>query len=122
MNEPGHGTPIPGTAAGARPFFSPDGEWVAFVDDTARVMRRVSLSTNEIFTLGDGDGGAWADDGSIIFTTANDSGLWRMQAIAVGGEPELKTLRVFHELHRVFPIKSFTKNPERPQNSVGKPG
>ena len=33
-----------------------------------------------------------------------------------------KTLRVFHELHRAFPIKSFTKNPERPQNSVGKPG
>ena len=24
--------------------------------------------------------------------------------------------------HRAFPIKSFTKNPERPQNSVGKPG
>ena len=33
-----------------------------------------------------------------------------------------KTLRVFHELHRAFPIKSFTKNPEMPQNSVGKPG
>ena len=24
--------------------------------------------------------------------------------------------------HRAFPIKSFTENPERPQNSVGKPG
>ena len=33
-----------------------------------------------------------------------------------------KTLRVFHELHRASPIKSFTKNPEMPQNSVGKPG
>jgi len=89
MNEPGHGAPIPGTEGAGRPFFSPDGEWVGLVDDTERVMRRVSLSTGEMFTIGDGDGGTWGSDGTILFNNATSSGLWRMPAIAVGAEPEL---------------------------------
>ena len=33
-----------------------------------------------------------------------------------------KRCAFFTSFHRAFPIKSFTKNPERPKNSVGKPG
>ncbi len=40
MNELGS-TPIPGTEGGMRPFFSPDGAWVAFRDDLGG-MKRVS--------------------------------------------------------------------------------
>ena len=32
-----------------------------------------------------------------------------------------KTLRVFHELHRAFPIKSFTKTPKGPKIALGNP-
>ena len=78
-------TPIPGTEGGGRPFFSPDGAWLAFVDDLG-VMMRVSLSGDELYTLCDSClHGSWGDDGYIIFDSGDS--LWRIRDI--GGEPEL---------------------------------
>ncbi|MHC4189424.1 MAG: protein kinase domain-containing protein [Planctomycetota bacterium] len=83
MNELGF-TPIPGTEGGMIPFFSPDGAWVAFVDDLG--IKRVSLSGDELYLLCDSVGeGSWGDDGNIIF--GSEGSLWRIRDI--GGEPEL---------------------------------
>jgi serine/threonine-protein kinase len=77
-------TPIPGTEGGMIPFFSPDGTWVAFVDDFG--IKKVSLSGDELYTLCDSAGeGSWGDDGYIIF--GSEGLLWRVRDI--GGEPEL---------------------------------
>jgi serine/threonine protein kinase/Tol biopolymer transport system component len=84
MNELGS-TPIPGTEGSRKPVFSPDGAWVAFVDDLER-MKKVSLSGDELYLLCDSVGEAsWGDDGYIIF--AREGSLWRIRDI--GGEPEL---------------------------------
>jgi Tol biopolymer transport system component len=77
-------TPIPGTEGGMLPFFSPDGAWVAFVDDLG--MKKVSLSGDELYPLCDSIGeGSWGDDGYIIF--GSKGSLWRVRD--TGGEPEL---------------------------------
>jgi serine/threonine-protein kinase len=78
-------TPITGTEGGGRPFFSPDGAWVAFMDDLG-VIKRVSLPGDELYTLCDSCAhGSWGDDGHIIFDWGGS--LWRIRDI--GGEPEL---------------------------------
>jgi serine/threonine-protein kinase len=78
-------TPIPGTEGGTMPFFSPDGEWIAFADALG-ATKRVSLSGDELYPLCDSSGeGSWGDDGYIIF--GSEGSLWRVRDI--GGEPEL---------------------------------
>ena len=86
MNEPGSGAAIPGTADALRPFFSPDGEWVVFKDGQTEQLRRVSLSTHEVYTVVAGDEGSWGLDGNIVFTPSNSGAVWRVPA--VGGEAE----------------------------------
>ena len=75
------------------PFFSPDGERLAF-QAAGRVLQRVSVHggpTVEICALpGVLRGASWGADDTIIFATgAADSGLWRVPS--GGGEPEQLT-------------------------------
>jgi Tol biopolymer transport system component len=78
--------PLPDTEGAHSPFFSPDGEWVAFF--AHGTLKKVSVSSGAVVTLAEvlpvSSGGTWATDGSIIYTPAPLDGLVR---IPPGGGP-----------------------------------
>jgi serine/threonine-protein kinase len=80
-------TPISGTTDGDSPFFSPDGQWVGF--GAGGELRKVPLSGGPAVTLCQASalfGASWGDDGTIVFATQRNGGLWRVSA--AGGAPE----------------------------------
>ena len=93
--------PISGTSGGYSPFFSPDGQWVGFGANGE--LRKVPLSGGPAVTLCKASaifGASWGDDGTIVFATARNGGLWRVPA--AGGTPEaLTTLQPGEYSHRL---------------------
>jgi serine/threonine-protein kinase len=79
-------TPIPGTEGARNPFFSPDGEWVAFFDDDE--LRKVPVQGGASTVLCEArtaSGGTWSEDGWIYFT----HGETRLARVpSTGGSPE----------------------------------
>jgi serine/threonine protein kinase/Tol biopolymer transport system component len=79
--------PIAGTEWGYAPFFSPDGEWLAFF--TGRELKKVALAGGTPLVVCEVSpvtmGGAWTPDGWIYITIAN-GGLLRVRSS--GGTPE----------------------------------
>jgi serine/threonine-protein kinase len=71
-----HAVPLSGTVGGRSPFFSLDGEWVAFV--TNEGLHKVPRRGGSPIMLSDSGGGfagagAWLDDGTMVFFgPAND--------------------------------------------------
>ena len=81
--------PLPGTEGARNPFFSPDGQWIAFFAD--RKLKKVAVTGGAIVTLcaaPDDRGGSWGEDGTIVFTPAA-GGLSRVSS--AGGPPEVLT-------------------------------
>ena len=87
--------PVPGTEGASLPFLSPDGQWVAFW--TRNTLKKVPLDGGgppvEIAQVQVAHGSAqvpfgasWGDDGTIVFTRMQNSGLWRVPS--QGGTPE----------------------------------
>ncbi|MHC4533522.1 MAG: protein kinase domain-containing protein [Planctomycetota bacterium] len=79
--------PLPGTEGAISPFFSPDGQWLGYVDHFQRKLKKVSVKGGEPIVLCEClqfRGGSWGTDDNIIFTpaggSANESGLWRISA------------------------------------------
>jgi len=76
-----------GTEEADQPFFSPDGRWIAFY--ARGELFKVQVDGGEPVPLAKApgfiDGGQWLEDGTIIFTPAWNSGLYRIGAN--GGEP-----------------------------------
>ena len=81
--------PIAGSENGTRPFFSPDGKWVAFI--ARGTMKKVAVDGGAAVDIGPADfgTGAWTPDDTIVFTPNYSSGLWRMAAS--GGTPQKLT-------------------------------
>ncbi|MHC4190006.1 MAG: protein kinase domain-containing protein [Planctomycetota bacterium] len=79
---------IPGTEDARYPFFSPDGESVAFF--AAGQLKRASLKSEDVQSLcvvsPVSFGGAWGPDGFVYFTLNPVSGLVKVSD--AGGEPE----------------------------------
>lgn len=75
-------TPIAGTEGGQSPFFSPNGEWLAFVEDNK--LKKVLLrGGSAVLVTGDAAlSGAWADDDTIYFPKTFFSAL---HAVSAGG-------------------------------------
>jgi len=86
-------TALSGTIGAVHPFFSPDGEWIAFF--TKAHLKKISVSGGTPVTLcavdNDSRGGTWGADGTIVFVPNTESGLFRVHS--AGGEPEELTKR-----------------------------
>jgi serine/threonine-protein kinase len=77
---------MPGTIDARNPFFSPDGEWVAFC--AGRKLKKISVRGGTPVELADvaaDRAGTWLDDGSIVYSPSFASPLYRIGAN--GGEP-----------------------------------
>jgi len=77
---------IEGTANAQFPFWSPDGRTVAFFADN--MLKSVDISGGPVVNIapaGDARGGAWNEDGVIVYARATRDGLWRVSAS--GGQP-----------------------------------
>ncbi len=99
---------LAGTESGVSPVASPDGQWVAFYDQTQ--LKRVSIGGGTAVALaaieGDLRGASWGADDRIVFGQT-ETGLRRVAAS--GGEPEVLTTpdgdagEVAHWLPSVLP-------------------
>ena len=77
---------LPGTLGATNPFFSPDGEWMAFF--ASGKLKKIGVEQGAAVTLCDavnGRGGSWGEDGNIIVALGNNGGLSRIPA--AGGMP-----------------------------------
>jgi serine/threonine protein kinase/Tol biopolymer transport system component len=83
-------TALAGTEDAFAPFFSPDGRSIAFFS-TGRLMK-VALNGGAVTTIcpaEEGRGGAWAEDGTILFAPRPDGPLFRVSSD--GGTPTQAT-------------------------------
>ena len=99
-------TVLAGTEGAFGPFFSPDGQWIAFF--ASGKLKKVAVSGGAVVTLCDapnGRGGSWSEDGTITFrsnNTGTDGGkLSRVPS--AGGTPEPLTTPGEGELTHRFP-------------------
>jgi dipeptidyl aminopeptidase/acylaminoacyl peptidase len=81
---------LAGTEGAIYPFWSPDGRELGFF--TTDKLKRVAIAEGsapfDICDVKQGRGGAWFDDGTIVFTDVQGEGLKRVSARA-GGEPAI---------------------------------
>jgi serine/threonine-protein kinase len=86
-------TALPGTDAARNPFFSPDGQSIAFF--AGGKLKKISVNGGDAVTVADAlnglGGGTWTSDGTITFSPNPSSGtsLWRVSS--AGGKPEQLT-------------------------------
>lgn len=98
--------PIPNTDGAVNPFFSPNGEWLAFA--AGDVLKKVDIRGGPAVTICELSSnfrvGTWAPDDTIIFGMVGE-GLW--QVPGTGGEPrpflELEGEETEHRLPEVLP-------------------
>ena len=79
-------TELAGTQGAYAPFFSPDGQWVAFFSPGK--LQKISVeggSATTVCNAGTGVGGSWGEDGNIIAALNNRVGLSRIPS--AGGPP-----------------------------------
>ena len=82
---------LPDTEGARNPFFSPDGEWIAFTvpGDSLKIISIRGGHPQTLCPIGSNPyGGSWSEKGTIVFSGSN-TGLFRIPA--TGGEPEVVT-------------------------------
>jgi len=85
-------TPLSGTEDAANPFFSPGGQWIGFF--AAGKLKKISVTggtTATICEAPNGRGGAWAPDGTIVFSPDGREGVVLMRVSSDGGTPQVLT-------------------------------
>jgi serine/threonine-protein kinase len=73
-------TPIQGTQGATAPFFSPDGQWIGFKQDSR--LKKIPASGGIAIDYGDAtrhQGGSFAPDGTLIFNAHHGEGLRRVR-------------------------------------------
>jgi serine/threonine protein kinase/Tol biopolymer transport system component len=81
-------TPLAGTEGALYPFFSPNGQWIAFF--AGAKLRKVSVVGGAAVDLCDiesGRGGTWVDDDTIIFSPSGGATTTLLRVPAAGGTP-----------------------------------
>ncbi|HEV2198705.1 MAG TPA: protein kinase [Bryobacteraceae bacterium] len=104
LDEP-EGKPIPGTEGGVRPFFSPDGNWLAYFQGVWGPLKKVPVTGGSPVTLCEDAffrQGAWGEDDRIVFPGSD--GLMRVSASG-GGCEKLTTQQKgdFHSWPQMLP-------------------
>ncbi len=92
---------LPGTDGARDPFFSPDGQWIAFF--AAGKLKKISANGGAAVSLCDapaGRGGTWAEDGTIAFAPAGGPNVSLVRVSAAGGTPEPLTRLEGVQTHR----------------------
>lgn len=82
--------PLAGTEGACYPFFSPDGQWVAFF--AGRKLQKVAVDGGAPIALCDAPtagGGTWSGDDTIVAALDQTRGLFRIPA--AGGKPQQLT-------------------------------
>ena len=82
-------TPLGGTDDALSPFFSPDGRWIGFFAD--RKLKKIAVSGGAVVTLSDAPnprGGAWGEDGTIVFSPDQMPGTRLLRVSSAGGKAE----------------------------------
>ena len=92
---------LAGTDGAYAPFFSPDGEWLAFF--TSGKLKKVPVAGGVVVDLCDAGristaGGSWGEDGNIIAALSAGAGLMRIPS--TGGDPTPVTERPQGGSHR----------------------
>jgi serine/threonine-protein kinase len=81
-------TPLAGTEDALSPFFSPDGQWIAFFGGGK--LKKISVTGGAAITLCDapnGRGGSWSENNLIVFQPNNVPGSALAQVPGAGGTP-----------------------------------
>ena len=99
-------TELAGTEGAFAPFFSPDGQWVAFF--AGGKLKKISMEGGSAIALCDAptaQGGSWGEDGNIIAALSSVTGLSRIPS--AGGMPtrvtELVQGEVTHRWPQILP-------------------
>jgi len=99
-------TDLAGTQGAYAPFFSPDGQWVAFF--TPGKLQKISVEGGSVITLcnaSNGKGGSWGEDGNIIAALSTGGGLSRIPS--AGGPPtpvtDLQNAEATHRWPQILP-------------------
>jgi Tol biopolymer transport system component len=81
-------TPMAGTDGASGPFFSPDGRWIAFFAG-GRLKKVLTTGGAPIIVCDAPEprGGAWAEDGTIVFMPGGGTGLNLFRVPSAGGTP-----------------------------------
>ncbi len=80
--------PVPGTEGALGPFFSHDGQSIAFFADGQ--LKKVRVAGGPVLKVCDaaiGFGGAWGADGTIVYAPDNSSAIWQVSAGGGTGRP-----------------------------------
>ena len=83
-----HALALPGTDGAASPFFSPNGQWLAFFASAA--LKKVSVTGGAVVQVCEAPtarGGTWSDDDTIYFTPSATPKVPIMRVAAAGGTP-----------------------------------
>jgi Tol biopolymer transport system component len=123
-----HVEQLAGTEGAMFPFWSPDSRSLAFF--ARGKLSRIDVASGSVQTLADapnGRGGAWSEDGTILFTPEGGKPLYAMPAS--GGAPEqLTELAADETTHRFphflegsrrFSFVAHAENSESPRRYVG---
>jgi Tol biopolymer transport system component len=99
-------TPINGTEGATNPFWSPDGQSLAyFAQQELRIVRLKDYSTEKVCKVeGANGGGTWSKDGTILYSRGTEDGLYAVEGKGASiSRPVLKVRADKDEMAYLWP-------------------